>query len=387
MYHCYMNHLTRLKESLKKPYDTLNRIELSQSALDHNVQTLAGIAQTELIPILKSNAYGHGLREIAQMLEGQSLPYIGVDGYFEALQARDVSSHNILVMGGIAPSNFANIKTDGFTFVVFNDETIERLGSLGRTIEVHLEIDTGMRRHGVRPEQLDQKLQLLKKFPSITVTGVMSHLADADNPSSQDYSKQQAATFDSCVEQVRAAGFTPQWIHLGQSAGLSRSLSRTVNASRPGIALYGINPLESQDEQFETLQQTKPVLSFYSKPSAIQQLKKGDSVSYGLTFTAPNDMTIAVLPVGYYEILPRSISGSCVVRLNTHELPQIGRICMNHCMIDTKNQSVDFNSEFELISRDRTAPNSLASVCENNNVFAYEMLVNISDSTRRIVIA
>lgn len=371
---------------VKRPYRTLNEIRLSKATLLHNLQTLKTLAKTDIIPVLKANAYGHGLKEIATMLNDQDVPYLAVDGYFEAIKVKEVSDHNVLVMGGIDPVNFANMRLKGKTFVVFNQQTIKTLGELKKPVDIHLEIDTGMCRHGVRPEKLDDTLEQLKKYPNINLTGVMSHLADADNPTDQTYSDSQATQFDGSIEKIRDAGFDPQWIHLGQSAGLTRSLSKYITVSRPGLALYGINPLETTDPQHKALQQTKPVLSFYSRPSAIQHLKRGDQVSYGLTFTAPKDMTIAVLPVGYYELLPRSISCNYTVLLGGQELPQVGRICMNHCMIDVQDLDVALDSEFELIGTARDAPNSILSICDSNNLFNYEFLVNINQSTRRNII-
>lgn len=218
-----------------------NLIEVSKSAILHNVELFEGLGGHKVIPVLKANAYGHGIKQVAEALKGRKLPYIAVDGYFEALRIRAVSKQPVLVMGAIRPENFQRMRYDNFAFVVGDEATIRALGKTGKKIKVHLEANTGMNRYGAMPDEMTRLTKLILEYKNLTLEGVMSHLADADGEDPRTVTD-AVNSFDRCVEAVRTAGASPTLLHVAQTAGSVSAQSKYANAMRLGIGLYGINP-------------------------------------------------------------------------------------------------------------------------------------------------
>ena len=373
--------------NFSKDFKVLNEIILSKDSFLHNISVLKRISGLDIAPVLKANAYGHGIEAIATMSQNGSVPFIVVDGYFEALQIRKSVKTPVLVLSAIDEDNFENLKLDDFAFTVSRLETIHAIGKTGKTAKIHIEVETGMKRHGITKNKLPKLIKTLEEYDNITVEGIMSHLADADNPKSEEFVDKQIERFDKAVEQIKQAGHDPKWIHISQSAGSTRKMSKYANVVRPGIALYGINPLDPKDPKYEELQQTRPVMSITSKIGAVQELKAGESLSYGLTYTTENDQKIAVIPFGYYEGLPSVLSNKAVLLgPSGEELLARGRICMNHTMLDITDTDLKTGDAVTVISSNRSDPNSIQSICDKFDLFNYEFLVKISSSTRTHII-
>lgn len=376
----------RIFSTLEKSLTVYNEIILNKSALLNNVSVLSDISpQNTIIPVLKSNAYGHGLSQIAKILSARKFPYIAVDGYFEALKIHDVSKQPVLVMGAIAPDNFSRINPKNCAFVAHDKQTIEAMGKSGKKFIVHLEIDTGMTRHGVNPIQVLDYVELIKSYPNITLEGVLSHLADADNIDNK-FTEKQTAVFDKCVENIIKSGMELKWIHIAQSAGLSKTNSKYANASRTGIALYGINPLQHGDTNYKKYAYLRPVLELLSTVTKIQKIKKGTTVGYGRTYKAEEDTTIVVLPLGYYEGIPRELSNKGYVEINGKLHKIAGRVCMNITMIDVGTSEIKIGDKVVIISSHKKSTISANSICEKNSLFIYDFLTSLNQNIRRIII-
>jgi len=374
-------------KSLENSFEVYNKILISRSATLHNFDLLAKFMPTGfVIPVLKSNAYGHGLCQIAEILKDRKFPYIAVDGYYEALHIQDISKQPILVMGAIKPINYSKIKPKNCAFVVHDLDSLKAMGLTNKKFTIHIELETGMGRHGVKIAELDSFLNEIKKFPNLYLEGVMSHLADADNPKSIEFTEEQTKKFDKGVEKIINAGFKPKYIHLAQSSGCVKINSKYANTIRLGIALYGISPLEESDHFSDKLRNLKPVLQLVSTVSKIFELDAGESVSYGRIFTAKKKSRIGVLPIGYYEGIPRAISNIGQVRFGKHCLPIAGRVCMNHTMIDVTNSNVKTNDEVLIISNNPADNNSIKNICKNNKLFSYGLLASLNQNIRREII-
>ena len=367
-------------------YETLNSVELSKSRLLRNVDYFKKKhANQVLIPVLKANAYGHGLVQIAEMLNDTDCGYLAVDGYFEAAKIRDVTKHPILVLGYIKPSNIKLLDTKKCSFVVQDIDGLRALSLLNRPVKVHIELNTGMNRLGLQPEELVGYLKLLKNSKYLHLDGVMSHLADADN-NSNEYTNQQVKLFDKLVEQILRDGFTPKYIHIAQTAGSTKAKSKFANTVRIGIGLYGVNPLNQKDKHFEDLSALSPVLELKSTIIKVIGLHAGDRVSYNGIFTAPKEMRIGVLPLGYYEGIPRELSNKGIMTSGKIEFPIVGRVCMNHTIIDLKTSDLRVGDKVTVISSNPSNPNSIEQICESNNLFNYSLMTGISESTRRVIV-
>lgn len=384
----YRSTIGNTLKSFESAFVTYNNIYISRSAILHNFDHFAAAPHVDhVIPVLKANAYGHGLEQVATILQDRSMPYIAVDSYFEALRIRKVSKQPVLVMGAIDPVNFANMRLNGYAFVVHDTATIRALAATRKKIKLHIEIETGMNRHGVPIDRLEDFLKLLRQFPSLQVEGIMSHLADADNPKSDEFVKTQVARFDTAVEAVQRYGFDPTYIHIAQSAGSTKVHSKTANTLRPGISLYGISPLADNDKQSGTLSDLKPALTLTSTIAKVVELAPGDTVSYNRTFITNKPTRIGVLPLGYYEGVPRSLSNKGVVKYGNGYLPIVGRVCMNHTMIDLTDTHAKLGDVVTIISDNRGHQNTVSSICRTHNLFNYELLVHLNENIRRTISA
>ncbi len=359
-----------------------NNIELSKSAILHNLSLFQSLSGKQVIPVLKGNAYGHGISQVATALKGAHIPYIAVDGYFEALRIREISKQPVLVMGAILPINFARMKYDNFAFVVQDIATIDALGKTSKPINVHIECNTGMNRYGAKRTELADLTRRIMQYKNLRIEGVMSHLADSDgiDPTTVESAVRQ---FDSCVETIIDAGGTPTMFHIAQTAGSLKAMSKYANAMRLGIGLYGINPFAQSDPYHTRLNSLQPALQLTSTITKIIELEKGDKVSYNYTFTAPKAMKMGVIPFGYYEGLPRALSNAGIVKIGNHYAPIIGRICMNHTMIDVSTVNVQVGDKVVIYSRTETDKNTIDHIAHDHQLFNYNMLTALSSDVRR----
>ncbi len=369
----------------------LNQIELSQSATLHNV----ALVQSQhsgygIIPVLKANAYGHGLVQIAEILNGAICSFIAVDGSFEAAAIRDITKHRILVMGYIRPENVHLLDTKRCSFVVQDIAGLQAFARLGKPIRIHLELNTGMNRLGLSEEELGDYLTTLRQSPTLTLEGIMTHLADADNELDDSYTLEQVNLFDRLVQRIFSAGFSPKFVHIAQTAGSTKIESAYANGLRLGIGLYGLNPLNINDVKYEQLATLKPVLELKSTIIKVIKLKQGDRVSYNGIFTAPSAMKIGVLPVGYYEGLPRGLSNIGLVTYSqagvTRELGIVGRVCMNHVMINLNDSDINVGSEVTVISNNNQQPNSISQLSKEHNLFNYSLVTGLAPTIRRRIV-
>jgi len=377
--------LDKLLKRFEKDFATHNRIEVSKSALLHNLDFFAKLSGKDVIPVLKGNAYGHGIEQVAAALKGRKLRYIAVDGYFEALRVRKVSQQPVLIMGAILPENFRRIKYENFTFVVQDAETIEALAVTGRRVKVHLECNTGMNRYGARPDDTVKLAYMIMQHPNLELEGVMSHLADSDgdNPATVTAAVEQ---FDATIERIRRLGANPTVLHVAQTAGSVVAQSKYASAMRLGIGLYGINPFAPAHPMQRKLRGLKPAMRFVSTITNVAHLHKGERVSYNYTFAAPRDMTIGAIPVGYYEGLNRELSNKGTLKIGSHQTPIIGRICMNHTMISLEGLRAKVGSEVVVYSNNPHDANSIDALAQTHKLFNYTLLTGLSPDVRRVVV-
>lgn len=376
-----------LKRATHNQYTSLNWIELNRERLLHNVDLIRHYhPATSVFPVLKGNAYGHGLEEVATILNDANVPMLAVDGYFEAAKIRDISRHRLLVMGYILPENVGLLDTKRCSFVVQDIAGLKAFASLNRPVKIHLELSTGMNRLGLNPDELRLYLKAFTSYPQLELEGVMTHLADADNAKDDAFTNRQTRNFDVLVQQILTAGFRPSYIHIAQTAGSPKVLSKYANALRIGIGTYGINPLLPSDKHAKDLADLRPVLEIKSTIIKVSQLQKGDKVSYNGTFTAPKAMRIAVLPLGYYEGVPRALSNRGFVTFEGRQLPIVGRVCMNHTMIDITMTDLRVGDHVTVISSDSQQPNSILGLQQSAGLFSYNTLTNVTPHMKRLIV-
>jgi alanine racemase len=379
--------LKLLRKFLPHPqYHHLNEVVLSRQAFAHNYHFFAQLQPNcAVAPVLKSNAYGHGLIEVAKISDNLHAPFLVVDSLHEAYQlSRQRIQTPILIMGYTDPRNFGYKKLP-FATVVSSWEMIAYLAKHQPQMPLHLKIDTGMNRQGIKLSELPALLTQLKTLPKLNLLGVCSHFADADNPSSLVFTHQQLRQFESAVKMIQAAGFNPKWRHIAATAGALKISSPVVNLIRLGIGFYGISPLSTKDSgQAQLQKQLQPALQLESTIAQLKTVSEGEQIGYGLSFTALKKIKIAVLPIGYFDGVDRRLSNQGVVSIGTALCPIVGRMSMNMMTIDVTNAGkVKVGDRVVIFSHDPQAPHSVWSIAHTIGTIPYEVLVHIAQSTHR----
>ncbi|MCF7835417.1 alanine racemase [Candidatus Gracilibacteria bacterium] len=365
--------------------EPMNMILIHKKNILNNLEVLQSLQpKSEIFPVLKSNAYGHGLKQITKIIKKLDVPYLVVDSFPEYMIVKKYTKQNILLLGETLPDNYRYFDFKRTTFCISNMEALQEIGKLRKGVRIHLFLNTGMNREGIDEDNLDKFIEVLKQYPNIELEGVMSHLHSADNMYSNNI-EQQIDLFKKLYYKIVNAGYTPIWRHIGNSAGLMKIKDDFFNAYRPGLAMYGYNPLNLSDENFNLGKKLKPALSILSTVISKHNLKYGDGVSYGHTYRSMDSEVVANIPFGYAEGLARSVSGKILFKIGKKYFKQIGTICMNlsSFLID---KSVNLYDEVEIISENQTSKNTVKNLVDQNGMLIYEFLVGLDKGIRREVV-
>jgi alanine racemase len=300
--------------------------EIDHGALARNFRAIrARAGERRVIGVVKANAYGHGALAVSRTLVGlgcDALAVISVDEA-EELRAGGVRAP-ILVLGGVLAASEADRALALEVWpVVSRVESLDWLAAAaaraGKDVPFHLKLDTGMGRLGLAPSDLPALLDKLRAMKRVKLDGVMSHLARADDASAPDTARQRAE-FTELAARVRAAGHSPRWLHLDNSAGIARGATPGTNAIRPGIWLYGIDPTLEGGHALE------PVMSLCARVCHAKTIEAGTSIGYGGDFRASARTRLLTLPIGYADGLPRSAGGKVDVAVRGVRARLVGRV-------------------------------------------------------------
>ncbi len=313
--------------------------EIDLAALLHNYTALQACAGPEVtvIPVVKADAYGHGAVPLASCLAAAGVPGFAVATVNEAKALKDSGiKENILILGALYEEDLMTVANGGIVPVLWERESAQLLSAFaqqeGRTIDVQIKIDTGMSRAGIVETEALAFIAFVKELPGLNLTGLLSHLAVADGEKAWErrYTENQAQAFSAVCSSFSESGAHPLALHLANSAALVRYDFPGCNQARAGIALYGSYP----DEGLRGKVDLRPVMTVKSGIVLLKTLKPGQSVSYGCTYTAREEITIALLPIGYADGLRRSLSGRGEVLVRGRRAPIAGRVCMDWTMVD-----------------------------------------------------
>lgn len=376
---------TKYIDTFHKQAPVLNEIHLSRGALYNNMQLLRVLCPGQsLIPVLKSNAYGHGIEEVAQMLAGTDLTAVAVDSYFEALHIRAVSAVPLIIIGPTDVRLVADIALRGFACAVYSFEMLAACAALTSSIRVHIFVDTGMHREGFEMKDIPKVIHILKKNKHILCEGLMSHFADAETQNSSTIQSQNEH-FSTVIDLFEAEQCLPSFIHLGNSAGCMQVRDPRVNAFRSGLALYGVNPFPKQHPFVKRFNNLQPVLTLTTTVVQIKQVLAGECIGYNATYRAPTTMRTALLPIGYSEGLDRRLSNVGTVTAYGTHCALLGRVSMNQSTCAATDPRIKVGSVVTVFSSNAADPNSIVSVAERIQMSPYELLTGISSSIRRTI--
>ena len=334
--------------------------------------------------MLKSNAYGHGLKEITKILARTDVPYIAVDSYPEYVIVKKHSKLPILILGETLLENYRHFDHKKTTFCVYNIWTIRHLWRLGKATKIHLFFNTGMNREGIQEDELPGLIKEVQSHPNLVVEWVLSHFFDADSMIDATINT-QIQCFKRMYYKVLDAWFTPHRRHIGNSAAMFKINDEFFNAYRPGLALYGYNPMTPQDSLYKHGNNVLPVISISSRIMSLQTIWPWEWVSYHHEYKPSDKETIAMVPFGYAEWLSRTASGKIFLKHRKTFFRQVGAICMNLSTYIVDN-SVSIGDEVEIVSDNPRAKNSMMNLAEQSGTIVYETLVKLDRGIRREVI-
>ncbi len=373
-------------------------VELSRSALRSNYRTLRDRAARHdagLIGVIKADAYGHGAAEAHATLAAEGCGWFAVTCFDEARAlAGRLGSARLLLLSGLYAGEAEPCVEHGFTPVLSSSEPLTALASFvaasREPFRVHLEIDTGMARQGIRWDDqpaLAAFVAALRGTPQLLLEGVMTHFASPEDEASSQ-TDQQIERFRTALGTLRAAGCAPPLLHVGNSAtALSepqgsalRQIARAHKAEwlvRPGIALYGYGVENAADK-------LSPVLAWKTQISSIRTLAPGETVSYNATFRTTRQTRIALLPVGYADGYNRLLSNKGEVLIRGHRAPIAGRVTMDQIMIDvTDIPDVAPGDEAVLLGSQHDAVLDADDMAARTHTIAYEVLCAIGSRVPR----
>ena len=373
-----------IKDWFRPNIEPMNRIYISRSDILYNYKYLQSLKpNVEIFPVLKSNAYGHGIDQILEIYKWLPIKYIVVDSFPEYNIVRRHSKFNVLVMWETLPVNYDKFNFKRAIFCVYNLETLQALAKLNKKLKIHLFLNTWMNREWIDADLLPNALEFLKNCPKITIEWVMSHLFSA-NP--LDIEKQISA-FKMMYAQILDYGHAPTYRHIWASIWMLKIQDDFFNAYRPGLALYWYNPLAEEDSDFDLWEKLQPALSLSSVITAINSVPYNEWVSYDPQWKQLNksDKITVSIPFGYAEWMPRSLREKIEISHENGNLKQIWNVCMNISCYEW-NEKVLIWDRVLLLGLNQKLGNSVSWWANAAGTIPYEILVGLDKGIRREVV-
>src|SRR5690625_1463080 len=318
---------------------------INLDAISHNVHKLKEIVgpDVRLMCVVKADAYGHGVEKVAPVMHKAGADVLGCATVDEAVALRSMGIDAPLVAWMWEPEHdLSDALSSNIVIGVPSLQHAQVLVDIEVPVKVAIKVETGMHRNGVDRAQWAEVFALLNDAPHIEVTGLMSHLACADEPDNP-HTDVQAEEFRAAIAQAREAGLECPINHLANSPATLTRPDLHFDQVRVGLACYGLEPVAGLDHGLE------PAMTWAANIINVKPIKKGESSCYGLTWTAPADGYLAVVPVGYADGLPRSIQGSLEVTISGKSYPHVGRVSMDQIVVDLGENPFGVSPDDEVI--------------------------------------
>ena len=335
------------------------------------------------MPVVKANAYGHGLEKVTQRLEKAGAEWFGVARIEEGLLLREagVKAH-ILVLGYTAPVRIPHAIWNDVTLTVYDYQVAEEYATQAKDVKgvlrLHAKIDTGMGRLGVPLQEALSFLKLINESPHMELEGVFTHFARADEPGEAD-TVRQLQRFQAILKEMEAVGIEPSLVHASNSAGTLVYPDARFNLVRVGIALYGLPP----SNQVSLPDEVKPALSWKTRLISLKMLPAGHGVSYGFKYYTKKEERIGVIAVGYADGLRRRPGNKVLVRGKRANV--VGNVCMDQCMLQLDDvPEAEIGDEVVLIGRQGEDEITATEIAEDWGTINYEVVCGLASRMPRV---
>ena len=360
-------------------------VKIDLDTIDANIDAIRKRVGTDVMAVIKADAYGHGAIQVARLLQDKC-SFFGVSSILEAMELRRAGLYNpILILGHTPVSAFPALVQAEIRPTIYNYDDALALSKAaqraGKVTAFHLAVDTGMSRIGFQATDADADICAeIAKLPYLVAEGLFSHFATADC-ADLGRAKKQAALFDAFYEKLMDRGVQIPIRHLNNSAGLM-NFDNHYEMVRAGIVLYGMYP---SDEVDPALLPIRPALQWLSRVTHVKTLPAGREISYGGTFVTTVETRVATIPVGYADGYRRSLSGRFHVLIRGKKAPILGRVCMDQMMVDvTDVPDVQVGDSVVLVGRSGSEEITVETISAAADSFNYEFVCGISRRVPRI---
>jgi alanine racemase len=360
-------------------------LEIDLARLAANYQVIAAqVAPARVMPILKANAYGHGLVEVARLLERTGAPYLGVAYLEEGVRLRQHGVRvPVLVLGGIVGSQIPRFLEHQLTLTASSVDKLRAIdecaGATGRPATVHLKIDTGMERIGVHWYSAEKLLEESLRCRHLRVEGIFTHLANADSLELQ-HARLQLERFAEVLRFYERRSLPPPLRHAANSGAILQLPESHLDLVRPGILFYGAGPSPEVPARFPVGQ----ALRWVTRVVFFKVVKPGNPVSYGSTWTPSTQTRVVTLPVGYGDGYARAMSGKAQVIVRGKRHPVVGRVCMDQVMVSIGEDTAYNGDEVVLLGRDGEAVITIEELAAWAGTIPHEILTSINTRVPRV---
>jgi len=364
--------------------------EIDLAALAHNLRLIRKRIgpDVRILAAVKANAYGHDAVECARRLEKEGADWFGVAIPEEGIELRSAGiTRPVLCLGGFWQGQESACIQQHLTPVIYRLDILDALNSAAAdahaTIDVHVKIDTGMGRLGIRVDEVSDFAEAIKRFPHVRVDGLMTHLAAADEVSLESFTEQQLDRFEEAVRGFRAHGFEPGYIHAANSAAAFAHARARGNMVRPGGALYGFT--RDVFPANMAVPELKAVMSVHSRIALLKSVPAGEKLGYGCTFETSRESLIATIPIGYDDGYRRALSNRGRVIVRGKWAPVVGRVSMDLTLVDvTEIAGVAEGDQVTMLGRQGDLEITAEELGQLAGTISYEITCGISNRVPRI---
>jgi alanine racemase len=376
----------------------IERVEIAKRALVGNIGEFRRLIgpRRKFLAVVKANAYGHGLLEVAGIAVAAGVDWLGVNSVEEGTALRRAGiAAPVLVLGYAPLDSLEEAVAGNLRLTVYNRETVARLADLAarlrRTVRLHIKVETGTWRQGVDPKDLASFVRDVRRRPGLAVEGLSSHFANIEDTTKHDYPRCQLAVYRAAVRDLETGGPRIPLRHMSCTASTILFPEPGFNLARVGIGLYGLWP--SKETYLSCLLDRKeplslePVLSWKAGIAQIKKVPAGADIGYGCTYRTTRPTRLAVVPVGYYDGYDRGLSNTAHVLVRGRRAPVRGRVAMDFFMADvTDVPGAGLEDQVTLLGadgRERITAEDLAALA---GTISYEILARINPLVPRIVV-
>lgn len=365
--------------------------EINLSALAHNIGEVRRLVghDTEVAAVVKANAYGHGLIEVARTLLAHGVDRLAVARVEEGLELRRAGvDADVLLMGFTPPAWYDAALENGFVLTVYDLALAEQLsdaaGRHGKTVRVHLEVDTGMGRLGVLADRdVYRNILAIALLPHLEVEGLFTHFASADH-ADKTHAHHQFAEFMEIVCTLGRDGLDIPLLHAANSGAIIDIPESRLNMVRPGIMLYGLYPSVELDRKQVRL---RPAMTLKAQVGFVKRVPAGWPVSYGATYTVPAPTVLATISCGYADGYNRLLSNRGEVLIRGQRAPVVGRVCMDQIVVDVGHvPDVAMGDEVVLFGRQGESELPVDEIASLLGTINYEVVCAVGARVPRIYI-